>query len=193
MIVAADPWAAPPTLSTDSLTWGSAYLQAVRQVAPRTHWIEVPGDSAQRLRSCTWIGQSVHGLNGHLGTLLHTALAVLQSPPGPLRIWAAPLASYAGIDGFFNAQAQPPTLVIDPSRARPDHWLRLVVHEAAHALSPTPGHGVDYGTHLNRLCLALDLPLPPDGTAATLRQWPPYQPHPQGCDFWQGTTELPFA
>jgi len=107
MVASTDPWGRPPAPGTDPLVWGSGYLQAVRQVAPRAQWIELPGDGPQRLRACTWIGQSIHVLNAHLDQGLQEVLVSLRVPPAPLRIWAAPLASYAGIDGFCNAQAHP--------------------------------------------------------------------------------------
>lgn len=185
-------WCNPPSAQDDLFLRGSRYLQAVRSVAVRSNWIELPGNSLERLQACTWIGATIHQVNQHLFELLHTCLACF--PPASQRdiqILAAPLAPYTGLDGFCNDVTRPLTIVVDPSRTLPADWLNLVVHEVAHGIAPVPGHGPEFETILTQLCIALDLPLPSqsDGTTADLNAWPPYRLHPQGDQFWLGTTD----
>jgi hypothetical protein len=88
------------------------------------------------------------------------------------------------VDGFCNLEVQPITLIVDPSRVMRPDWDRLVIHELAHGISRSAGHGDGFRAALTHLCLAFDLPEPPMGSDELLRTWPPYSAHTDRAAFW---------
>ncbi len=146
----------------------------------------------QYLAVLTWVGRHIHHLNLQLAAILADVLNCFQPQFRPMvQIFAAPIAPKVQLDGFCNWQAQPITLVIDPSRVVQADWPHLVVHELAHAVACSAGHEAKFYQALSHLCLAQDLPLPPANSLESdvLRYWPPCRLLPQPERFWLGEAE----
>jgi hypothetical protein len=185
----AHPWQSPPPAHTDPVVRASQYFRLVRQLAPQANWVAMANPDHEHLAVLTWIGLHIHHLNQQLDEILVDLLSCFQPQQQPaVQLFAAPLALHVGVDGFCNLHTQPITLVIDPSRVVPADWPHLLVHELAHAIAGTAGHGLPFYQALSYLCVAQDLPLPPANSVngEVLRYWPPCRPNPQALGFWLG-------
>jgi hypothetical protein len=140
----------------------------------------------------TWIGRHSVAWNRHLQTLVHHCHECFHPHARPqVQTFAVPLAPAFGLDGLCNHQTQPITILLDLGRVVPHHWLRLLVHEYAHAQVGRPGHDDAFGHSLAQLCLGLGLDAPPlDATRWT--HWPPCQATTDALAFWMGRSE-PFV
>jgi len=176
--------------SPGSLTYerGLAYLQQAASLALEPDMVYIPDGLGDRIRLCTWVDTHIQATNARLDQLLlrcHQCFYPQQQRP--IRILAVPLAEKYGIDGCCNINLLPVTMLLDVGRVNPEDWLRLVVHEYAHAYVGHPGHQEDFVQVLTHLCLGLGLPAPPStATDASLRHWPHYQPVPFPLHFWHG-------
>lgn len=146
-------------------------------------------DQTERTPVCTWIGQHIEAVNAQLNVYLqacHDCLHVCEQPA--VQVFAAPLAQSFGLDAVCNFQAQPLTLFIDVGRVEPEDWLRLVVHEYAHAHTGSPGHHEQFARSLTHLCLGLGI-APPQyepGLEDSLRFYPSCVPTQDPLKFWRG-------
>jgi hypothetical protein len=103
-----------------------------------------------------------------------------------VQILAAPLDPRLQIDGFCDIRAHPITIVVDPGRIDSQDWLGLVVHEYAHAITGTVGHGPKFGAILQHLCLGLGLVAthPELLTEQQLCSYPPCRQTSDPLAFW---------
>lgn len=133
------------------------------------------------------VGTVVDGINADLQTqvdLCHNCFPAEEHRQ--IEILAVPLAQQWGLDAFCNVWTQPVTILVDVGKVERRDWLRLVVHEYAHAHVGKPGHHRRFVQILSHLCLGLGLEPPseePD-LGKQLRHWPPYRSRASSLDFW---------
>lgn len=102
-------------------------------------------------------------------------------------VLAAPINPELQIDAFCNVRVDPQAIVVDVGRIVPDDWLKVVVHEYAHAVIGSSGHSPRYGAVLQHLCLGLGLDLPMLSLSETdLRGLPYCRSTIDPTRFWQG-------
>lgn len=165
----------------------------MRDRALRPGMIDPTEDFRQRLAITCWIGEHIQALNDSLIRLLADCQACLKSEHQPIvDIFAVPLAQEWQIDGCCNVSLTPPTILVDVGRVVPADWIRLVVHEYAHACVGLPGHSPAFLRILTHLCLGLGLEAPPPNSPeAVLSYWPPYRPTDNALSLWMGLSEFP--
>jgi hypothetical protein len=181
-------WQQKTMEATDSGVRAARYLQVMRDLAITPAWIGLSDYGADCSPALAWLGDHIDSLNRQLHSILLECLDCFHADQRPpVQIFAAPILPRAGIDGFCNLKVHPITLVVDPSRVDPQDWSHLVIHELAHSVTRSAGHGAEFRTALAHLCLALDLPEPPvNSSPELLRAWPPYRVSGQGTSFWHG-------
>jgi hypothetical protein len=177
------------TTSSDPFTRGLDYLYGVRSLALEPEMIAIVHDVDQRLPICTWIGTHIEVVNAALTTCLRACQACFHPwEQSVAQIYAAPLAQSFGLDGVCNLQTDPITILVDVGRVVPEDWLRLVVHEYAHAQTGCPGHHEQFARSLTHLCLGLGITPPyyQAGMEFQLRFHPAYRTTQKPLDFWKG-------
>lgn len=182
-------WQTPPALGADAVLRTAEYFRMLRNLAVKADWIALAETNPQSLAALTWIGQHIHSVNRQFDEILRDLLACFNPSQRPLvQVFAAPITSKAGVDGFCNFHLRPITLIVDPSRILPADWPSLVAHELAHGVVSTAGHGSSFHQAIVHLCMANDLPLPPPDCLETgiLKYWPPCRVNPQAQEFWLG-------
>ncbi|UKP00336.1 hypothetical protein [Nostoc sp. UHCC 0870] len=177
------------TSSTDPVARGLDYLYGVRCLALDSEMIDVVYDMNNRIPLCAWISEHIDGVNRQLEKYLqacHDCFHPWEQPP--IQICAAPIAQGFGIDALCNLQTHPITILIDVGRVVPADWLRLVVHEYAHAHVGFPGHQEQFARSLSHLCLGLGIAPPPRESAieSHLRFYPDCRPTQNPLAFWRG-------
>ena len=188
----ADFWRQSPQLGTDLALRGAQYMGVLRDLAVQPEWVSLAEVVDPPGAALVWIGQHIHRVNQRLTGILEDLLDCFEPAQRPqVQIFAAPIASRAGVDGFCNRRIAPITLMVDPGRIVPADWPGLVAHELAHgvagAIAQGEGHGDEFGRAIAHLCLAQDLPLPaPNLKADALRYWPPCRRNPHPEAFWLG-------
>jgi hypothetical protein len=158
---------------------------------PNPAMVDVEKNFRDRTQIYAWIGNHIHGVNALLQAHLiacHNCFHL--SERRPMQIYAVPLASLFGLDGFCNISTQVSTLFIDTGRLLPQDWLALVAHEYTHAHLGSPGHHHEFAMILTRLCLGLGLDLPTDLTEAGLQRSPSYCSTLDPLAFWRGETRF---
>ncbi|NJO70727.1 MAG: hypothetical protein HC825_01445 [Oscillatoriales cyanobacterium RM1_1_9] len=169
---------------------GLTYLYDLRQQLPQSDLIELMLLPEARRSACSWIGQHIDQLNLRLDALLQRCHQAVPQP-AQLSLYAAPLAARFQLDGICCwPMAEPETktktealVLLDLGVLAPQHWLRLLVHEYAHALCAQPGHGLKFQAALSMLCSALQIELPAS------ESWYALPAYPRTADrtaFWQG-------
>jgi hypothetical protein len=166
---------------------GLKYLQAMDLLLPEGIEIDVMTNLRDRQRICTWLGNYIDRVNSQLQDCL-TACHDCFHPVDrrPIQIFAVPLPQFCGLDGLCNLNLTPTTILVDIGRVAPPNWLRLVLHEYAHAHLGKPGHDRDFAAVLSHLCLGLGLDPPSESTEVILRSFPPYSSSPDPLAFWRG-------
>ncbi|PSN19920.1 hypothetical protein C7271_04800 [filamentous cyanobacterium CCP5] len=191
-VLPSDWYQLPPSLPEWSeerwLERGYSYYQQIQPLIPYRH-LRFDIDSAIWRRRLVWIGQNIHRLNQRLWELTQSCFDCFLTTCPPIRPWAFPLGLVLQPDlklaGLCNLDISPIALIIDVGQISPEDWLRVVVHEFAHAVSGA-GHGPDFQSALTHLCIGLGFPPPVTlSNAQGLRQWPPYRPSRQ-TTFWSG-------
>ncbi|MEB3335944.1 MAG: hypothetical protein VKJ46_00665 [Leptolyngbyaceae bacterium] len=177
------------TTSLDPFTRGLDYLYGVRSLSVVPELVDLVDDLERRIPICTWIGEHIEAVNTRLNVCLqacHDCFHPWEQPA--IQIFAAPLAQSFGLDGVCNLQIHPIAILIDVGRVMPQDWLRVVVHEYAHAHAGFPGHHPQFAQSLAHLCLALEIALPPCqlGLEDNLRFYPGYPPVQDPLAFWRG-------
>ncbi|NCJ07735.1 hypothetical protein GS597_14695 [Synechococcales cyanobacterium C] len=170
---------------------GRAYLQFVEQLTPEPQIIETFAQSHEQTKIYAWIGASIDAINHPL----QMALAACQQcfPAGEcpeVAVYAAPFKDSLGFDGLCNLWTHPFTLLVDVGRVVPEDWLKLIVHEYAHAHLGHPGHSQDYGAVLAHLCLGLGF-RPPPSSLDSLHHWPNYRRTDDITALWRGIAGYP--
>ncbi len=161
------------------------YLHIIRDLAVNPHWIGFSDRGADCSLACEWLGAHIGAVNSQLAVILQDGLACFHAEHRPeTQIFAAPILPKAGIDGFCNLEVRPITLVVDPSRVMRPDWHKLVIHELAHGIAHSAGHGEGFRNALSHLCLAFDVPEPPTCDPQLLQIWPPYVPNHNSALFW---------
>ncbi|WP_171572332.1 hypothetical protein [Leptolyngbya sp. Cla-17] len=177
------------TTSSDPFIRGLDYLYGVRSLALVPEMVGVVDDLAHRGSICTWIGDHIDRVNSQLNAYLqmcHDCFHLQEQRS--IQIFAAPLVRSFEIDGFCNLQTNPITILIDVGQVVPEDWLRLVVHEYAHAHAGFPGHHSQFGRSLAHLCLGLEIPFPLDQPdhGDWLRFYPDCVATQDSLAFWRG-------
>lgn len=186
----ADYWRHPPGPDTDFPRRGTQYLGILRDLAVQPGWVSLAHIADPPGIALDSIGHHIHRINQRLHGLLDDLLGCFEPAQRPsVQIFAAPIASQAGVDGFCQHHTAPIALIVDPSRIVSADWPRLVAHELAHGVAGTQKHGEGHGETFRwaiaHLCLAQDLPLPPPSLEANaLSYWPPCRRHPHPEEFW---------
>lgn len=169
----------------DSGLKAARYLQIIRDLAINPHWIGLSDQGADCSLALEWLGAHIGTINYQLAVILQEGLACFHGGQRPeIQIFAAPILSKASIDGFCNLDVRPITLVVDPGRVKRSDWHKLVIHELAHGIAHSAGHGKAFQRALAHLCLALDFPEPPTSEPQLLKTWPPYVPSHNPDRFW---------
>lgn len=177
------------TTSLDPFTRGLDYLYGVRSLALAPEMVGVVDDLEARMPICTWIGDHIDRVNAQINGYLQRCHDCFHPwEQRPMQIFAAPLAQSFGMDGFCNLNTDPVTILIDVGRVVPEHWLRLVAHEYAHAHTGSPGHHTEFERLLAHLCLGLAIPPPPDQPDVKdwLRFYPDCVAAQNPLAFWRG-------
>lgn len=178
------------TTSSDPFTRGLDYLYGVRSLALDPEMVSEVYDLERRIPVCTWIGEHIDAVNASLNGYLQACRDCFHPwEQPPTQICAAPLAQSFGIDGLCNLFTNPITLLLDVGRVEPSDWLRLVVHEYAHAHAGSPGHHLQFARSLTHLCLGLGIAPPPTSQPhpeAWLCCYPHCAPSPDPSAFWRG-------
>ncbi len=170
---------------------GLEYLQRMQRLALEPTMVDVLHNLRDRTAICTWIGLHQDRLNAQLQTYLQVCHECFHPHARPsVQIFAVPLAPAFGLDGLCNGSLRPMTILVDLGRVVPQDWLRLVVHEYAHAQVGQPGHHQAFVAALSHLCLGLGLELPPLATAMHWPHWPLCQPTLDPLAFWRGQSPL---
>jgi len=174
---ASDPAAHPQT--------AAQYLRVVRDLSINPYWIGLSEQGADCSVALDWLARHIGPINRELDAILQEGLGCFHAGQRPdIQIFAAPLLPRAGIDGFCNPHVHPLTLMVDPGRVARVDWDKLVIHELAHAVAQSAGHGERFRASLAHLCLAYDLPTPPDHSLDLLQTWPPYATNPHWAKYW---------
>ncbi len=164
---------------------GLEYLQRMQPLAlepAMINGLSLPDQGA----ITAWIGQHQDRLNAQLQTYVQACHACFHLPARPqVQIFAVPLAAAFGFDGLCNHATDPIAILVDLGRVVPQDWLRLVVHEYAHAQAGTPGHHDRFGAALAQLCLGLAIEAPPTD-ASHWPHWPRCHPTSDPLAFWRG-------
>ena len=185
----AQNWQGSGVAGADSGRKGVEYLRVIRDLAMNPAWIGISEQAADCSAALDWIGTHIGPVNRELHGILQECLSCFHASQRPaVQIFAAPILTKAGVDGFCNLEVQPVTLVVDPGRVIYSDWYKLVMHELAHGIARTAGHGEKFRLALAHLCLAFDLPPPPAVDAGQrLQSWPPYGSHENQSGFWQSS------
>lgn len=180
-------WRQDGVAEADNGLRAARYLQILRDLAINPYWIGLSEPGADCSAALEGLGAHISDLNCQVNTLLQDCLACFHRAQQPVvQIFAAPILPRVGIDGFCNLKVHPITLMVDPSRAVPADWHRLVIHEVAHGVARSAGHGDEFRAALAHLCLAFDLPAPPpEAVVHQVQTWPPYRPNCDRAHFWQ--------
>lgn len=173
---------------------GVEYLQAMRGWALAPTMVAELENYPDPIALLTGVGQHQAHLNAQLQVHLQACHDCCHPAARPqVQIFAVPLASAFGWDGVCNSATHPTTILVDLGRVLPQDWLRLVVHEYAHAQVGAPGHHTAFVTALSHLCLGLGLEVPPP-TATDWPHWPRCRPTADPLAFWRGLAgSLPQA
>ncbi|MBC6480435.1 MAG: hypothetical protein GDA56_24340 [Hormoscilla sp. GM7CHS1pb] len=172
-------------VSPDPFVRGYEYLQAVRQLALDPKMVEVPDNP----RLITWVGNHIDAINAQLHGSLEACHGCFHAEVRrQVRILATPLAPEFGIDGCCNIWRNPVAILIDVGRTAPADWLRVVVHEYAHAHLCSPGHDRRFFEVICHLCLGLGLEPPQRQSEMEtyLRYWPQVSCRINPLAFWMG-------
>jgi hypothetical protein len=182
----ANAWQQPAPAEADAGVRAARYLRVLRDLAINPYWIGLSESGADCSQAMESLGLHIDGVNQQLDDILQECLACFHPEKRPaVQILAAPIVPRAGLDGFCNLEVQPITLMVDPSRIMRADWNKLVIHELAHGMARSAGHGETFRDALSHLCLAFDLPEPPGAASAqVLQSWPPYQTNPAWATFW---------
>lgn len=174
----------------DPIPRGFRYLQHMQTLVMESMMVDIPSDASQRDRMCRWIGENIERINAQINGYVWDCHACFRAEErrSPIEIFAVPLSDSYGLDALCNVYRSPIAILVDVGRVVPRDWLRLVVHEYAHAHLGTPGHHDRFSAVINHLCLGLGLePLPTDRDPdALVRRWPPYQASNNSKAFWMG-------
>lgn len=166
-------------------------MHGVQRLAPEPNMVDIIPHQRGRIPICAWIGNHISAINAELNACLqacHDCFHPWQQRS--IQIFAVPLATAFGIDGICNLTTQPITILVDVGRVVPQHWLRLVVHEYAHAHVGSPGHHAEYFSVLSHLCLGVGLEFAGSAlTEAQMRRFPPYLTNADPLSFWRGQTQ----
>jgi hypothetical protein len=180
------------TTSADPFTRGLDYLYGVRSLALEPDIVSLVNDLTCRTPICRWIGQHIETVNAQLNACLQACHDCFHPWDQPsIQIFAAPLAQSFGIDALCNLQTRPITILVDVGQVIPEHWLRVVVHEYAHAHAGSPGHHQQFARSLSHLCLGLgiDIPVWQPGGEDSLRSYPSCASTQDPLAFWRGETD----
>ncbi|WP_052128342.1 hypothetical protein [Neosynechococcus sphagnicola] len=180
------------TASKDPFTRGLDYLYGVRSLALDPEMVKQVHDLEHRSPICIWISEHIEAVNTYLQACLQACQNCFDPWEQPtLQIFATPLAQSFGVDGLCNLQTQPISILIDVGRVMPQDWLRVVVHEYAHAHAGSPGHHQQFAQSLGHLCLGLEIapPFYQPGMEDSLRYYPSYLPTQDPLAFWRGEGE----
>lgn len=165
---------------------GHEYLQAMQRWALDPTMITGLASLPEHQAIRAWIGQHHNRLNAQLQADVHACHECFHPYARPsVQIFAVPLAAAFGWDGLCNPATRPITLLVDLGRVMPHDWLRLVIHEYAHAQVGAPGHHDRFAAALAHLCLGLGLEAPP-ADSAHWPHWPLCQPTADPLAFWRG-------
>jgi hypothetical protein len=181
-------WHDTPSENAETPRKSAQYLGVVRDLSINPYWVGLSEQGSDCSVALNWLASHIGSINRELDAILQDCLGCFHAGQRPeVQIFAAPILPRAGIDGFCNPDVQPVTLVVDPGRVARADWYRLVIHELAHAMAKSAGHGEPFRTALGHLCLAFDLPTPPDDSPDLLQIWPPYEANPHWAEFWHLT------
>lgn len=182
-------WQQAPALGDDPILRATQYLGLLRDLAVQPSWISLDHIADPPGVALSWIGLHIHHVNRQLNAILIDLLACFEVTQRPnVQIFAAPIATQAGVDGFCSDRS-PITLMVDPGRIVPADWPGLVAHELAHGVARASGHGAEFAGAIAHLCLAQDLPVPPPNLGAdALSHWPPCRRSLDPKQFWLGKT-----
>lgn len=177
------------TTSSDPFRRGLDYLYGVRSLALEPEMVDEVYDQERRVPVCTWIGQNIEAVNAQLRHYLQACHGCFhEHEQRSIQIYAAPLAQSFKLSALCNLSTRPITLLIDVGQVVPEDWLRLVVHEYAHAHAGSPGHHEQFARSLAHLCLGLGL-RPPVWSAedeSALRFYPDCRLTQNPSAFWRG-------
>ncbi|MGG6238718.1 hypothetical protein ACQ4N7_08765 [Nodosilinea sp. AN01ver1] len=182
-------WQQAPAPGEDPMLRATQYLSLLRDLAVQPGWISLDHIADPPGTALIWIGDHIHAVNQQLNAILSDLLACFESSQRPeAQIFAAPIATQAGVDGFCRDRT-PITLMVDPGRIVPADWPGLVAHELAHGIARGSGHGDEFAGAIAHLCLAQDLPVPaPNLDIEALSHWPPCRRSSDPKRFWLGQT-----
>jgi hypothetical protein len=180
--------------SSDPFTDGLDYLYRVRSLALEPEMVDLVDNCNHQAPICVWIGENIESINRQLNLLLLRCQQCFHPWEQPnAQVFATPLATSYRVDALCNLKTHPITLLIDVGRVVPADWLRLVVHEYAHAYAGSPGHHPQFAQSLAHLCLGLEIP-PPLGqppSEESLQFFPGCRSTQDPLAFWRGEGELP--
>jgi hypothetical protein len=171
----------------DPVMQGAAYLRWVQQLALDPNLVVMPAEPGAQMHLCRWLGKQMGEINATLRVHLEECQACFHPKErSPMQVLAAPLNSCYTIDAVCNPLTTPATILVDVGRVVPEDWLKLVMHEYAHAHLGLPGHGDRFREVITHLCLGLGFAPPPPALNPDLllRQWPPCQPTDDPQAFW---------
>ena len=172
---------------------GLEYLHMVQKLVWEPTMVDAMDNFRDRIPICTWIGENIDTVNTRLNLYLqacHGCFHVHERQS--IQIFAVPLAQSLGIDGLCNIFTNPITILIDVGRIAPEDWLRIVVHEYAHAHLGEFGHNRRFATILWHLCLGLAIEPPSwqPGRESDLSSWPNCQSTIDPLALWRGESIL---
>ncbi|MGQ4650634.1 hypothetical protein [Lyngbya aestuarii] len=182
-------WAGNFSLSSDPFLRGYHYLNAIRQLTLAPGMVDVTDDLSEFEGICTWIGNYIDAVNQELNRCLEACHGCFSSSMRrSIGIFATPLANKFGIDGLCNLGVSPVVILIDVGRTAPQDWLKIVIHEYAHAHLGYPGHGQQFFEIIVHLCLGLGLqpPRPQLDMEISLQNWPHCEIKKNPLAFWMG-------
>jgi hypothetical protein len=182
-------WSGHKIQSSLAYSQGLQYLQTMQRLALDPAMVNVLHTLPDQLAIVAWIGQHQNTLNAQLKTYVQACHECFHPHARPqVQIFAVPLAAAFGFDGLCNAATHPTTILVDLGRVLPRDWLRLVIHEYAHAQVDTPGHHDRFVATLSHLCLGLGIELPLPTMPDPWPHWPPCQSTVDPLAFWRGLT-----
>ncbi len=185
-------WGGESSFNSEPFVRGYQYLNAVRQLVLDPSMVDVTDSQMELERICTWIGNHIEIVNAKLDACLETCHSCFHAEQHrPMRIFATPLAQEFGIDGLCNILVNPAVILIDVGRTIPQDWLKIVVHEYAHAHLGSPGHDKRFFDIISHLCLGLGLapPIWQQNMETYLRNWPHCASTANPLAFWMGYSE----